>query len=127
MSENSAQFTLSVDAGKNADQEESAELARRLRQFMLDRDFDKVEFARTGGTPAGSKGDAFSLASLAVTIAPAALTSLGGLLQSWLTRHDRASITVESGGEKLTVTGSVSADQQQILSAFLDRHKPQSA
>jgi hypothetical protein len=127
MSENSAQLTLSVDAGQNADQEESAELARRLRQFMLDRDIDKVEFARTGPAPAGSKGDAVSLASLAVTTAPAVFTTLGGLLQSWLTRHERASITVESGGEKLTLSGSVSRDQQQILSAFLDRHKQQSA
>jgi hypothetical protein len=34
-------------------------------------------------------------------------------LQSWLIRHDRASMTVESGGEKFTITGSVSHEQQQ--------------
>lgn len=119
-----ATLTLSVDAGSGADLEESAELARRLRQFMLERDVDRVEFARSGDVPAGSKGDVVALASLAVTLAPAALTGLTTLLQSWLTRHDRASVTVESGGEKLTITGSLSHDQQQTLAAFLDRHKP---
>jgi hypothetical protein len=123
MAEASPTLTLSVDAGQSADLQESAELTRRLRQFMLDSNVDKVDFVRTGEAPAGSKGDIVSLTSLAVTIAPVALTTLAGILQSWLTRHDRASVTVESGGEKVTITGSLSREQQQTLNAFLDRHK----
>ncbi len=123
MAETSPTLTISVDAGQSADLQESAELTRRLRQFMLDSDVDKVDFVRNGETPTGSKGDIVSLTSLAVTLAPVALTTLTGILQSWLTRHDRASVTVESGGEKLIITGSLSREQQQTLDAFLDRHK----
>jgi hypothetical protein len=123
MAEYSPPLTISVDAGQDADLQESAELTRRLRQFMLDSDVDKVDFVRTGEAPAGSKGDIVSLTSLAVALAPVALTTLGGILQSWLTRHERASVTVESGGEKFTMIGSLSREQQQALDAFLDRHK----
>ena len=123
MAETSPTLTLSVDAGQGADLQESAELTRRLRQFMLDSDIDKVDFVRTGEAPLGSKGDIVSLSTLAITLAPVALTTLGGILQSWLTRHERASVTVESGGEKLTITGSLSGEQERTLNAFLDRHK----
>ena len=116
-------LTLSVDAGQSADLQESADLTRRLRQFMLDSDVDKVEFVRNGKAPAGSKGDIVSLTTLAVTLAPVALTTLAGILQSWLTRHDRASVTVESGGEKITITGSLSREQQRTLNTFLNRQK----
>jgi hypothetical protein len=123
MAETSPTFTLSVDAGQSADQQESAELTRRLRKYMLDSDVDKVDFVRSGEAPAGSKGDIVSLTTLAVTLAPVALTTLAGILQSWLTRHDRASVTLESGGEKFTITGSPSREQQLTLNAFLARHK----
>jgi len=123
MAETSSTLTLSVDAGQSADLSEAAELTRRLRQFMLDNDVDKVDLVRTGEAPAGSKGDFVSLTTLAVTLAPVALTTLAGILQSWLTRHERASVTVESGGEKFTITGSLSREQQKTLDAFFNRHK----
>ena len=123
MAENSPSLTLSVNAGQGADLQESAELARRLRQLMLDSDIDKVDFVRSGEAPTGSKGDIVSLTSLAVTLAPLALTTLAGILQSWLTRHERASVTVETGGEKITITGSLSREQQKTLDAFFNRHK----
>jgi hypothetical protein len=123
MADTSPTLTLSVDAGQSADLQESAELTRRLRQFMLDRDVDRIEFVRTSAAPTGAKGDIVSLTSLAVTLAPVALTTLAGILQSWLTRHDRASVTVETGGEKFTITGSLSREQHKTLDAFLDRHK----
>jgi hypothetical protein len=46
-----------------------------------------------------------------------------GMLQLWLSRHDRASVSVESGDEKLTLTGTLSEDQKRIVEAFLNRHK----
>ena len=123
MAEDLALLTLSVDAGHDADDQENAELARGLRQYFLDRDVGKVEFARSGFLPLGAKGDAVTLTTLAITLAPVALTGLLGMLQSWLTRHERATVTLESGSEKLTLTGTPSREQQQTLAAFLDRHK----
>ena len=124
MAESTARLTLSVDAGRDADLQESAELGRHLRQYLLDRDVDKVEFARgSDPLPAGAKGDPISLTSLVVTLAPVALTGILGLLQQWLTRHERATVTLESGGEKFTLSGIPSREQQQTLAAFLERRK----
>jgi hypothetical protein len=123
MAESPTLLTLSVNAGRDADDEESTELTRRLRQYFLDREVDKVEFAGSASLPAGAKGDPVTLTSLVVTLAPVALTGLLTMLQSWLTRHERATVTLESGGEKLTLTGTPSREQQQTLAAFLNRHK----
>lgn len=120
-----ALLTLSLDAGPQADLQESAELARRLRQSLLDADVGTVDLVRTAATPAGAKGDAVSLTTLAVTLAPVVLTGIITTLQSWLSRHERATVTVESAGEKLTLTGSLSREQQQTVAAFLDRHRAQ--
>jgi hypothetical protein len=78
---------------------------------------------RGGAAPTGAKGDPITLAALAITVAPAAVQGLITMLQAWLTRHERATVTVESEGETLTVTGTPSADQQKVISAFLRRHK----
>lgn len=103
--------------------EEVALLSRRLRQDIQQLDVDAVEFGREGAAPASAKGDPVSLATLVVTLAPVALTSLFGLLQTWLTRHDKATVTIEMGSDKLTLTGSPSAEQRQIIEAALQRHQ----
>ena len=51
-----------------------------------------------------------------------ALTEAMKVLQNWLSRHERASVTVESGGEKIVVTGSPSKEQQQLIEAFIGHH-----
>lgn len=117
-----ARLTLTVNAS-GADSEDRAELARRLRQQLIEADVDSVEFTRPGTLPPGAKGDPASLFSLAVSVAPAAVTAMFGMLQVFLSRHDRASVTVESGGEKLTLTGTLSSEQKQMVEAFLNRHK----
>jgi hypothetical protein len=58
-----------------------------------------------------------------VTLAPVALTSLFGLLQNWLTRHDKATVTIEMGNDKLTLTGSPSKEQRQLIEAMLQRYQ----
>jgi len=122
-----AKLTLSLDAGSQADLQESAKLVYQLRDTLLDADVEKVEFVRAGAAPDTAKGDAVSLTTLAVTLAPVALTGILTMLQSWLTRHERATVTIESNGEKLTLNGSISSAQQQTVAAFLDRHKTQPA
>jgi len=117
-----ARLTLTVNAS-GADSEDRAELARRLRQQLIEANVDSVEFTRPGSLPPGAKGDPASLFALAVSVAPAAVTAMFGMLQVFLSRHDRASVTVESGGETLTLTGTLSAEQKQMVEAFLNRHK----
>ncbi len=114
---------LRVNAGPGIDAEESAELTQRLRQQMLDLEVGKVEAVRSGTLPKGAKGDVLSLTALAVTLAPAAITTMMGILQTWLSRHQQASVTVESGGEKLTLSGTLSGEQQKMVEAFFNRHR----
>jgi hypothetical protein len=114
-----AQLILHVDAGAGAEVEDQTRLAQRLRQDLRELDVDGVDWVRAGEAPAGSKGDAAALGSLAVTLAPSVITPLMGMLSSWLSRHDRATVTVESGGQKLTLTGSPSAEQRELVEAFI--------
>ena len=82
-----------------------------------------MEPVRSRDLPVGAKGDAVTIGALAVTLAPAALTALTNMLQSWLSRRERASVTLESRGEKIVVTGNPSKEQQRMIDAFVRRHK----
>lgn len=122
MAADPSHLTVTVDAGKSADDEDRAELVRRLRQELLEADVGSVEFAHSESIPAGAKGDPVSLSALIVSVAPAAITAVISALQVWLSRHDRTSVTIEGGGEKFTLTGTLSKDQKQMVEAFLNRH-----
>jgi hypothetical protein len=113
---------LHIDAPE-ADSEEQAKLTERLQQELADLDVETVERVRAGTAPAGAKGDPITLAALAVTLAPVALKSVTDLLQSWLSRHERASVTLESGGAKITLTGTPSKDEVRIAEAWVARLK----
>lgn len=123
MTSESTKLVFSISAGPAADQQELAELTQSLREDLVETDVESVEQVRGAAAPAGSKGDPVTLASLAVTLAPAALTGLITMLQSWLTRHERTSITLRKGDEVLTVTGTLSKDQQQLIAGWLHAEK----
>ena len=72
--------------------------------------------------PRRAKGDPVTLGTLAVTLAPIVLTGLTKALKTWLARHERASVSLESGGEKLVLTGSPSKEQRQLVDAFIRGH-----
>lgn len=124
MANEAAQVILRVDAGAGSEDEDRAQLAQRLRQDIRELDVDSVDWVRASETPAGAKGDPATMGALAVTLAPTVITPLMSMLSSWLSRHERASVTVESGGQKIVVTGSPSAEQQQVIEAFINRSKP---
>jgi hypothetical protein len=123
MADQLAQLVLQIDAGPEADDEERTLFTQGLREQLLELNVDRVDQVRDELAPAGAKGDAVTLATLAVTLAPVALTELMKTLQAWLSRHERASVTVESAGQRLVVTGIPSKEQQQLVEAFVKRHK----
>jgi hypothetical protein len=114
---------LSIDAGSTADRQQLAELTQNLREDLMETGVESVEQFRGAEAPTGSKGDAVTLATIAVALAPTALTGLINMLQSWLTRHERTSITLKRGEEVLTVTGTLSKDQQQVIADWLQAGK----
>ena len=114
---------ISIDGGSESDAEELALMGQRLRRDIQQLDVDDVEFVRGGTAPAGAKGDAITMASLAVTLAPVALKSLFDLLQSWIMRHDKATVTIEMGNDRVTLTGSPSKEQLAVIQAAIARHQ----
>lgn len=118
------QLTLTVDPGPGADDEDRARLSQRLREELCEVSESEVhEVFRPGEAPSGSKGVDMAWGTLAMTMAPGLITALIATLQSWLTRHERSSVTLESGGEKLVVTGNPSNEEQRLIEAWVDRHK----
>ena len=118
-----ADLTLTLNAGPGTDDEDAQQLGHRLRADLLELEVDSVEAIRAGAAPAGSKGDLVTFGSLAVSLGPVAVSALFNLLQSWLKRHQEATVNLKMGGDEITVTGTPSPGQQQLIDAWLSRHK----
>lgn len=125
MSDEPRKLKIKIDAAPEADDEEIAELCRQLRQELMELDVDAVDQVDTGTVPAGAKGDVLALGTLLVTLAGSGgvLTTLINALQSWLTRHERGTVTMEMDGDKLAMTGISSEQQRLLIKAFISRHK----
>lgn len=123
MPDGTNELVLTLGAGPDADSQDLGELGRQLRTELLELDVEAVNPVRSGTAPPGAKGDPVTLATLAVTLAPIAVTELMKTVQAWLTRHDKATVTVERAGEKITITGSPSKEQQRTLEAFISSMK----
>ena len=126
MTDQTLQVHLDLDTGPEADAELSERAARQLREEFLELDVETVEFARGGETPEGAKaGAAPDLSTILLTLAASGgvLTTIIGVLQSWLTRHERRSVTLEIDGDKIEITGISSEEQKRLIDAWMRRHR----
>jgi hypothetical protein len=118
-------LTLNIDAGTDADEEERLDLVRRLREALLA--LSEVENIESPYVPpiAASKAVGIDWQTLVVTLAASGgvLTTLITNLQAWLTRYERASVTVEVNGDKLEVKGASSEVQRRLVDDWISRHK----
>jgi hypothetical protein len=117
------QLTLAIDGGPDADAREVSELTAHLRQRLLELDVDKVELVRSTEIPADAKpGDAITLGSLLVTVAPAALTAVIGLLKDWLVNRPVQTAKVTIDGDSIELTNVSTADLERLAQAFVEKH-----
>jgi len=119
-----SELFLHLDA-QSEDDEELAEITQQLREELLELDVEAVDLVGGGEAPAKAKaGDPISLGMLLVTLAASGgvLTSLINVLQSWLGRQERRSLTLKIGDDELAVTGISSEEQQRLIDAWLSRH-----
>src|SRR5262249_22427655 len=125
MTDNPTALQLSITAEPGTDAEEMEDLTRRLRDDLLDHNVNSVEQTRTASAPPGAKGDPVTLGTLLVTLAASGgvLTTIINAVQSWLTRQDGHSVTIEVGGDKLVLSGVSSKQQQQLVDNFIKQHK----
>lgn len=124
VSEQSA-LTIELQPGEDADAEEIAGMARRLREELLDLDVENVELAGTGEAPAGSKGvGLLAIGGLVVRfgLQTEVLRMVVAGVQSWLGRQRLRSIKLVLDGDSIEVTGASSAEQVRLINAFIARH-----
>lgn len=104
----STQLTLQVETADAASVEELDELARGLREELLQLEVHSVEPVRGGPAPAGTRaGDIAEIGNLIVTVAQsaAAIVSLVTAVQSWLKRNQRGTVILAVGGDELSSAG----------------------
>lgn len=86
-------------------------------------DVDRVEEVSSGAAPPGTRaGEAFELGALAVTLAPALLEGMIGVLQGWLDRRRSGTVRIKIGDDEIELSATTPALQQQALDAFLARN-----
>ncbi len=117
-------LVIHLEAGPEADEEELAASTRSLREQLLQLNVESVDPISSSIAPPGAKGDPVTLATLAVTLAPIALTELMRGVQTWLSRHERATVTVRSGKESIVIQGSPSTEQKRVIEAFIRSRTP---
>jgi hypothetical protein len=109
------------------DAETGERLARRLRSEITDLDVESVvPVAPTTLPPMGAKGaDPLTLGTLAVTLSASGgvFVTLINTVSSWLGRQTgRHRISVTIDGDTIELERASSAQQRQLVEAFLRRH-----
>jgi hypothetical protein len=112
--------TISLHISADEEPERLDRLTRLFREELLGLDVDGVTLARNGQAPPDARGDAISVGTLIVTLANSAgLVGLCQLARTWVTRDQGRRIIVKNGKRSLEITGTNTAQQQQVIDAFL--------
>ena len=116
------EIVLTVDAGPDADDAETAELAARLREELATHDVDSVSLP--AAPPSGAKGVGEAVGSLLVVVGASGgvLTTLVGMLQAWLLRQSGGKLLVEIDGDRIELTGATDEERRRALDTWLARH-----
>jgi hypothetical protein len=119
------QLLLQADLGPDVDDLAAAELLRGLRRELLRLDVDGADFVPLAAGPAGAKGAGVDWKSLLLTLAGTGgvLSGVLATVQAWLSHGEHRSMTIEIGGDKLTVSGISSAEQKQLINAWIRRQR----
>lgn len=124
MAKDVTRCTIRIDTG-SGDGEERTALYRRFRTEILKLgEVERVE-SEVVAAPRGSKSSGLDLQTLILTMAASGgvLTTLIGFIQAWLTRRAKATVTIEIGGDKLTITGASSEAERRLIDSWMNRHK----
>lgn len=120
-------MNIEINAEEDLDSEDVHDLTTKLREQLLELgDIETVNFKAAEQVPEHTKdGGAVSLGALIVTLAASGgvFTSLIGMLQAWLTTHERRSVVLEIDGDKVEVKGITSKEQKKLIDVWINRHK----
>ncbi len=124
MFEKATALNLTIGTAGKVDQEYLAKLTQQLGADLLRLDVEDVALPGAEKAPKGSKGDAVTWGQLVITLAASGgvFTTLITLLQAWVTRYERHTLTLEIDGDKLEITGISSKEQKRLTDEWLSRH-----
>ena len=118
-----AQMVLHVGAATGEDPELVNEFTWDLVETLRESPAERVERSR-GAPEEGSKGTSLEWAELVVSFS-GGLPAIVGLVRSWLGRQPGAKVKIDLDGDSLEIENASPAVQDQLIEAFLARHRPE--
>jgi hypothetical protein len=119
------QLTLRIGSAQVSEEHQEISL-QQLQRELLELDVEAVDQVQKKQFPVGSKGIAVDLSVLLLKMAASGgvLTALIKVIQAWLSRDHRATtITLEIGGDKLSIKNADSKEQRKLIASWLKRHR----
>lgn len=115
---------LNIDRLQDEGEEHLEHLTIWLSNELSELNIERVEVIDTRNVPKGTKGipDIPVWGQLLIEVLPEVIPSVVSTVQSWLRQDEGRSITLEVGEDKLLVTGISSEQQNELISAWLNRH-----
>jgi hypothetical protein len=110
---------------RDADDEEVRRLAESLRSELLELDVESATLASAGDIPVGARGvEAFALGALVVRLAgkPEVLAAVARTIGGWLSISRGRRVMMQLDGDVLELAGVSSADQERLVTAWIERH-----
>jgi hypothetical protein len=119
--------TLKIQLEKSTDEDDErlGKVTSQLRHELLELEIEKAEPDRTGKIPEGARGDPFALGTLVVTLVTPVIPKLIDILQSWRMNRGSRPLSLEIDGDKITIDGNPTKEQQRLIDLFINRHTRQ--
>ena len=112
------ELMLSIDPGPQADVEDQEQLTYQLQKEVAELDVEAVDIVR--GEKIAQRAKVTLL--VGVVASGGVLISLISAVESWLTSHERCSVTLKLGEDELEVKGMPSLERRQLIDVWLSRH-----
>jgi len=112
---------IELDADADAGPDERDELARALRDELLQLDVEAVDRPQAAA-PEGARGVGLELGTLLVTLGQSALGLVASTAARWVARRGGRSVTLELDGDRIELSGVSEEDQKRLIETFVARH-----
>ncbi len=125
MADSEVVIGVQLDPASEEDEQRLDELTARLRRELLELDVESVDRPAGEDAPPGSRGLDLAAAGLVVVRLAKSAAGLKAVirhLQDWLTRNDERTVKLEVDGDTLEMTGITSAQQDLLITAWVERH-----
>ena len=120
---NEIPLVIILDTGPYADKQYTDSVTRQLLQQVSRLDVEEVSLVRPQVVPQGAMGQPVEVGAIVATGVGPAISGLAHLLQTWVSRGEKRSITLKLGDNELTVSGVSKEQQAALIEEFLEHHR----